>query len=204
MTVYLVDDDADVLRSLELLVRSVGLPAQTFASARDFLAACPEDGSGCLVSDIRMPGMSGLDLQQALRERGNPIPVIFITGHGDVSMAVRAMRAGALDFIEKPFRDQDLLDRINQALTLSAERHAERSACAALKAAFATLTPREREVMERIVQGQANKVIAIELGLSERTVELHRARVMSKTGAHSLAELVSLVSRAQVLGLSWK
>lgn len=194
--VYIVDDDAAVRQSLALLVRSVGLQADVFESATTFLAAYTPEMSGCLVADIRMPGMSGLDLQQALNDRNSQLPIMFITGHGDVSMAVRAMRAGALDFIEKPFRDQNLLDRINQALVLNTTRRAAQAEVAEVRAQLAALTPREREVMARIVQGQANKVIAIELGLSERTVEIHRAKVMAKTGAHSLAELVSLVSKA--------
>lgn len=193
--VYIVDDDAAVRQSLALLVRSVGLQAESFESGSAFLAAYDPEMSGCLVVDIRMPGLSGLDLQQALKERDCQLPIVFITGHADVAMAVRAMRAGALDFIEKPFRDQELLDRINQALALDETRRAARAEVATIRAQLAGLTPREREVMERIVQGQANKVIAIQLGLSERTVEIHRAKVMAKTGVHSLAELVSLVAR---------
>lgn len=193
--VYIVDDDAAVRQSLALLVRSVGLQAESFESGSAFLAAYDPEMSGCLVVDIRMPGLSGLDLQQALKERDCQLPIVFITGHADVAMAVRAMRAGALDFIEKPFRDQELLDRINQALALDETRRAARAEVATIRAQLAGLTPREREVMERIVQGQANKVIAIQLGLSERTVEIHRAKVMAKTGVRSLAELVSLVAR---------
>ncbi|MEN9726745.1 MAG: hypothetical protein RL434_1111 [Pseudomonadota bacterium] len=196
-TVYVIDDDAAVRDSLALLVRSVGLESRTFASATEFLGAFDSGMDGCLVVDIRMPGMSGLDLQQALNERGCRLPLLFITGHGDVAMAVRAMRAGALDFIEKPFRDQELLDRINQALTLSAQQRSTLAEVAEIRARIATLTPREREIMDRIVAGQANKVIAVELGLSERTVEIHRAKVMSKTRVHSLAELVTLVARAR-------
>ncbi len=195
--VYVIDDDAAVRDSLALLVRSVGLESRTFASATEFLCAFDSGMDGCLVVDIRMPGMSGLDLQQALNDRGCRLPLLFITGHGDVAMAVRAMRAGALDFIEKPFRDQELLDRINQALTLSAQQRSTLAEVAEIRARIATLTPREREIMDRIVAGQANKVIAVELGLSERTVEIHRAKVMSKTRVHSLAELVTLATRAR-------
>ncbi len=196
-TVYIIDDDEAVRDSLALLVRSVGLESRTFASATEFLSAFDPGMGGCLVVDIRMPGMSGLDLQQALNDRGCRIPLLFITGHGDVAMAVRAMRAGALDFIEKPFRDQDLLDRINQALALSAQQRSALAEAAGIRARVAALTPREREIMDRIVAGQANKVIAVELGLSERTVEIHRAKVMSKTQSRSLAELVTLATRAR-------
>ncbi|MGE0334936.1 MAG: response regulator transcription factor [Gammaproteobacteria bacterium] len=196
-SVYIVDDDAAVRQSLQLLARSVGLAAEAYESGTAFLAAYHPGMAGCLIADIRMPGLSGLELQQALKERGCGLPIVFITGHADVAMAVRAMRAGALDFIEKPFRDQELLDRINQALQLDAAGRAARAEVEAIRAQLAALTPREREVMERIVQGQANKVIAIDLGLSERTVEIHRAKVMAKTGANSLAELVSLVAKAR-------
>jgi FixJ family two-component response regulator len=196
-TVYVIDDDAAVRESLALLVRSVGLESRTFVSAADFLAAFDAAMDGCLVVDIRMPGMSGLDLQQVLNERGCHLPLLFITGHGDVAMAVRAMRAGALDFIEKPFRDQELLDRINQALALSARQRSAFAQVEEVRARLSTLTTREREIMDRIVTGQANKVIAMDLGLSERTVEIHRAKVMTKTQVHSLAELVTLITRAR-------
>jgi len=195
--VYIVDDDTAVRESLVLLVRSVGLQAESFESGTAFLAAYTPDFSGCLITDIRMPGLSGLELQQALKARDCELPIVFITGHADVTMAVRAMRAGALDFIEKPFRDQDLLDRIHQAMALNETSRVARAEIDIIRANLANLTPREREIMARIVQGQANKVIAIELGLSERTVEIHRARVMAKTGAHSLAELVSLVAKSR-------
>ncbi len=196
--VYVIDDDADVRQSLALLGRSVGLKVETYHSAAAFLEVLSPNCEGCLVLDIRMPGMSGLDLQQVLNEGQCRLPIIFITGHGDVAMAVRAMRAGAFDFIEKPFRDQDLLDRINQALIKNTALRAEDAELARTRAQLETLTPREREVMTRIVQGQANKVIAIELGLSERTVEIHRAKVMAKMEVHSLAELVSRVEKARV------
>ena len=192
---YVVDDDEGVRKSLTLLLRSVGITAVCYESGQDFLQDFQPSIVGCLLVDIRMPGMSGLDLQQSLSNRHSILPVIFITGHGDVAMAVRAMRAGAFDFIEKPFRDQDLLDRINQALAHNEARHAEISALAAFSQRLSLLTAREREIMDRIVRGQANKVIAIELGLSERTVEIHRAKVMLKIQVHSLAELVALVTR---------
>jgi len=194
-TVFIVDDDGAVRHSLALLVKSMALRAETFESARAFLDEYDPGRPGCLVLDIRMPLMSGLELQQVLAERSIAIPIIFITGHGDVSMAVHAMRAGAVDFVEKPFKDQDLLDRINQALTLDRQRRAAADQLDSIRVRFASLTPRELEVMQRIVQGQANKVIALELGVSERTVEIHRAKVMSKTGAKSLAELVAMATR---------
>lgn len=194
-TVFVVDDDQAVRMALSLLIRSMGLAVETFESASAFLGTCDPERSGCLVLDIRMPGMSGLEMQEELNRRAIGLPVIFITGHGDVAMAVRAMKSGAVDFIEKPFNDQQLLDRVNKALDLDRNARAARAEHATLAARIELLSPREREVMERIVAGQANKVIAIELGLSERTVEIHRAKVMTKTGARSLAELVTMVNR---------
>lgn len=194
-TVFVVDDDVAVRQSLSLLIRSMGLSVESFESAQAFLSSCDPERSGCLVLDIRMPGMSGLEMQEELHRRTIDLPVIFITGHGDVAMAVRAMKLGAVDFIEKPFNDQQLLDRINQALEVDRAARAARAERATLASRIELLSPREREVMDRIVAGQANKVIAIELGLSERTVEIHRAKVMTKTGARSLAELVTMVNR---------
>jgi len=193
--VYVVDDDAAVRNSLVLLLKSVSLAATTFDSARQFLEGVPADATGCLVLDIRMPGMSGIELQQQMKQRGYTLPIIFITGHGDVSMAVNAMREGALDFIEKPFRDQELLDRIFQGLEKDRERRRAVDETGHIRERFTALSPREHEVMLRIARGQANKVIAIELGLSERTVEIHRAKVMHKTGARSLAELVGMAAK---------
>ena len=194
-TVFVVDDDVAVRQSFSLLIRSMGLSVEAFESAQTFLSSCDPERSGCLVLDIRMPGMSGLEMQEELHRRSIDLPVIFITGHGDVAMAVRAMKLGAVDFIEKPFNDQQLLDRINQALEVDRAARAARAERATLASRIELLSPREREVMDRIVAGQANKVIAIELGLSERTVEIHRAKVMTKTGARSLAELVTMVNR---------
>lgn len=196
--VYIVDDDTAVRQSLGALVESIGLRAALFASAAELLAAISSTSPGCLVLDIRMPGMSGMELQRELTTRDIKNPIIFITGHGDVAMAVQAMRAGAHDFIEKPFREQILLDCIHAALTKDRARRETSGDLTAFRDRVESLTPREREVMTRIVNGQANKVIAIELGLSERTVEIHRAKVMTKTCTHSLAELVSLVARASV------
>jgi two-component system, LuxR family, response regulator FixJ len=196
--VYLVDDDEAIRDSLGLLLRSVGLDCEVYASALEFLGAYDPSRHCCLVADIRMPGLSGLELQQRLNEQRADVPVIFITGHGDVPMAVNAMKSGASDFIQKPFRDQDLIDRIHKALAKDRERRASRAEEDAIRERLATLTPRETEVMRRVVRGQANKVIALDLGVSQRTVELHRARVMRKLKMRSLAELVSTVGK--VLG----
>ena len=194
--VYVVDDDAAVCDSLRMLLRSVGLRPETFQSAQEFLDGFDPESHACLVADIRMPGMSGLDLQDELAKRDVRIPIVFITGHGDVPMAVRAMKAGALDFIQKPFRDQDLLDRVNQALSVDSERLQSDEEQSCLESMLGTLTAREREVMQRVVDGDANKVIAMDLGVSQRTVEIHRARVMEKMGARSLAQLVRMASKA--------
>jgi two-component system, LuxR family, response regulator FixJ len=193
--VYVVDDDEAVRDSLGMLLKSVGLSCEEYASAADFLDAYDPGRHSCLVADIRMPGLSGLELQQRLNERHAEIPVIFITGHGDVPMAVNAMKAGAVDFIQKPFRDQDLIDRIHTALAQDRERRSEREELRLIRKRLETLTPRETEVMDRVVRGQANKVIALDLGVSQRTVELHRARVMRKLGMRSLADLVRVVGK---------
>jgi len=195
--VYVVDDDAAVRDSLTLLLRAVGLTGQAFSSAAEFLQNYDPEQHGCLVADIRMPGMSGLDLQDELIRLGAHIPLIFITGHGDVPMAVDAMKSGALDFIEKPFRDQDLLDRVNQAISWDKERRTRNLETLAIRERLASLTPRETEVMERVVQGQANKVIAMDLGVSQRTIEIHRARVMEKMEVRSVAKLVHAVEAAK-------
>lgn len=192
-TIFIVDDDAAVRDALKLLLRSVGQAVETYASAQEFLDVYSEDRPGCLVLDIRMPGMSGLELQQKLNERHSILPIIFITGHGDVPMAVEAMQAGAVDFIQKPFRDQDLIDRINQALEKDANNRAALGERNDIRKRLETLTPREREVLELVVHGKANKVIAGDLKLSQRTVEIHRARVMEKMQASSLAHLVRMV-----------
>jgi FixJ family two-component response regulator len=193
--VYVIDDDEAVRDSLAMLLESIDLAHEVHASALDFLDAYDSDRHACVVTDIRMPGMSGLDLQQRLLEDQVDVPIIFITGHGDVPMAVTAMKRGAADFIQKPFRDQDLIDRIYKALKQEKERRDARLEERALRARLKTLTPRETEVMERVIKGQANKVIAMDLGVSQRTVELHRARVMHKLRMRSVAELVRTVSR---------
>ena len=176
-TVYVVDDDEAVSSSLSWLLESIGLRVRTYRNALDFIAAMDADPWGCLVLDVRMPGMSGLELQQRLRDRDVGLPVIFITGHGGVANAVKAIKAGAFDFLEKPFDDQTLLDRVQQAIGVNSETRRCRSARAALLDRYASLTPREREVMELVVEGRPNKVIAQVLGLSSKTVEAHRAPV---------------------------
>ena len=195
-TVFVVDDDEAVRTSLRLLLKSVGLPVETFASAQEFLDQFDPDRAGCLGLDIRMPGMSGLELQQHLNDRHSIMPIVFITGHGDVPMAVEAMQAGAVDFIQKPFRDQDLIDRINRALEKDREMRSELRERDEIRRRMSQLTPREREVLELVTQGKANKVIAGDLNVSQRTVEIHRARVMEKMGANSLAHLVRMVIEA--------
>ncbi|MDE2251783.1 MAG: response regulator transcription factor [Gammaproteobacteria bacterium] len=191
--VFIVDDDEAVRSSVRFLIRSVGLQAQVYPSAQEFLAVYDPRHPGCLLLDVRMPGMSGLELQQELNRRGATIPVVFISGHGDVPMAVEAMQQGAFDFLQKPFRDQDLLDRVQRALARDAESRARLAARAEIASRLATLTPRESEVLQLITRGKANKVVGAELGVSQRTVEIHRAHVMEKMNASSLAELVRMV-----------
>jgi FixJ family two-component response regulator len=192
-TVYVVDDDQAVCNSLRMLLKSVGLTTQTMSSATEFLSVYQPGHPGCLVLDVRMPGMSGLELQQELNVRGATIPVIFVTGHGDVPMAVEAMQHGAFDFLQKPFRDQELIDRIQRALARDASTHAALKEHERIRERLQSLTPREREVLTLMTEGKPNKVMAHELGVSQRTVEIHRARVMEKSGASSLAQLVRMV-----------
>jgi two-component system, LuxR family, response regulator FixJ len=199
-TVFVVDDDDAVRGSLRLLLKSVGLAAQPFGSAQDFLEHYSPDQPGCLVLDVRMPGMSGLELQQQLNVRGAVIPVIFITGHGDVPMAVEAMQHGAFDFLQKPFRDQDLIDRIQRALEKDRGYRQELRKREQIRERRDSLTPREQEVLELVTSGKANKVMAADLGVSQRTVEIHRARVMEKMGAASLAQLVRMVIDLRSVG----
>ena len=193
--VYLVDDDEAVRDALGMLFKSIGIEHEAFGSALDFLQHYDTRRQSCLVADIRMPGLSGLELQQRLNEQRSEIPIIFITGHGDVPMAVTAMKSGAVDFLQKPFRDQDLIDRIQKALDRDGEARKGRAEREEIRARLTLLTPREREVMERVARGQANKVIAMDLGVSQRTVELHRARVMKKLRLRSVAELVHAIER---------
>jgi two-component system, LuxR family, response regulator FixJ len=192
--VYVVDDEASIRDSMAMLLRSVGLASRCFPDAKSFLAAYEARPDVCLVADVRMPGMSGIELQETLRSRGAQLPIIIITGHGDIAMAVRAMKAGAADFIEKPFHDQTLLDAVHRALARSADPGMEVAALDAdeLAKRLATLTPREREVMALVVEGRPNKTVATRLGLSTRTVEVHRAKAMEKMQAASLADLVRM------------
>ena len=190
--IYVVDDDDGMRRALDTLLSTVGYKTAVYSRPTEFLANFKADAPGCLVLDIRMPDMSGLEVQQQLNRMGSMMPVLFITGHGDVPMAVQAMKEGAFEFIQKPFRDQDLLDRINHALKQDAENRSTVARRAEVQHRLQTLTPRERQVMDMVVDGAANKVIAIDLNLSERTVEIHRAKVMEKMGARSVAHLVKL------------
>jgi two-component system response regulator FixJ len=192
-TVYIVDDDDAIRSALRLLLKSVGLAAATVPSAQEFLATYDPQQPGCLILDVRMPGMSGLELQQQLNLRGAIIPVIFITGHGDVPMAVEAMQQGAFDFLQKPFRDQDLIERIQRALAKDQTGRTELRERTRIKERLESLTAREREVLELVTNGKPNKIMAADLGVSQRTVEIHRARVMEKMGAASLAQLVRMV-----------
>ena len=191
-TIFVVDDDDSMRQAVALLLRTVGYNPLVFARPSDFLSKFDPNIHGCLVLDIRMPEMSGLEVQQQLNRSGAILPVIFITGHGDIPMAVQAMKDGAFDFLTKPFRDQDLLDNINNALKQDGENRAAIEKHADLRRRAESLTPREREVLDLVVEGKANKVVAIDLGLSERTIEIHRANVMEKMGARSVAHLVKM------------
>ena len=194
-TVFVVDDDDAVRRAVDLLLESVGLNSSTYASAEAFLADYDPASPGCLVLDVRMPGTSGLALQEILVSRGVEIPIIFITGHGDVATAVRAMKAHAFDFLEKPFNDQELLDRIHEAILHDARNRGERASSAEIAQRMAKLTRREGQIMAMVVEGKSGKVIASALDISEKTVQTHRARVMEKMRASSVAELVRMTAR---------
>jgi RNA polymerase sigma factor (sigma-70 family) len=193
--VFIIDDDASVRKSLERLVRSVGLQGRTFASAPEFLQCVPPDGPSCLVLDVRMPEVSGLALQETLAATGHSIPIIFITGHGDISMSVRAMKAGAVDFLPKPFNDQDLLDSVQEAIARDRQAREERAVLQAIQQRVALLTPREHDVLALVIAGLLNKQIAAELGMSEKTVKAHRAQVMQKMQVSSVVQLVLLAEK---------
>ena len=197
--VFVVDDDAPMRESLKNLLRSVGLRVEAFASAQEFLRSPRPDVPGCLVLDVRLPGLSGLDLQQQLAEGDRDMPIIFITGHGDIPMTVQAMKAGAVEFLTKPFRDQDLLDAVHQALARDRHARAQRAEMPALRRRFDTLTPRQRDVLARMVAGLLNKQIAGELGTSEATVKTHRKQVMAKMRAESLADLIRIADQLGLL-----
>ena len=193
--VYVIDDDASFRRAVSRLLRSAGLAVETLASARKFLERPAADRPSCLVLDVRMPGPSGMDLQAALQESGRDIPIVFMTGHGDVSTSVRAMKGGAVDFLEKPFRAPELLACVQRGLALSRQSRAERAERAAIERRFATLTSRERDVLRLVVTGMLNKQIAGELGIAEKTVKIHRGHVTQKMEAGSVAELVRMVQK---------
>jgi RNA polymerase sigma factor (sigma-70 family) len=190
--VHVVDDEAEVCSAVALLLRSVGLPSRTYPSAQAFLDGYRPGAPGCIVLDVRLPGMSGLELQERLQQSGITLPVIVMTGHGDIQMAVRAMRAGALDFVEKPFNDQTLLDRVHEGVARSMQSHDADGERAQVQSRYETLTEREREILRHVVDGRPNKRIADELGLSTRTVESHRARIIEKMQAASLSHLVRM------------
>jgi FixJ family two-component response regulator len=194
-TIFIVDDDPSVRESTKLMLEGVGFKVKTFVSAQDFLNAKLQDGLGCLILDVRMPGISGIDLQEKLLSAKTPLPVIFITGHGTVPMSVRAMKAGAVDFLQKPFEEQDLLDAINRAITQQREKKSEKDEADKLQQRIKALTSREYEVFSLLVTGMANKEIAYKLGTSERTVKFHRANIMEKMNARSLADLVRFAEK---------
>ena len=194
-TVFVVDDDASVRNALKRLIRSIGIEVKTFDSAQAFLKHGSHDGPACLVLDIRMPGMSGVELQEQLTRAGLGMPIIFITGHGNIPMSVKAMKAGAVDFLEKPFEDQKLIDAINIAIKKNKKFKTEQAQIKDLQQRVDSLTPREHEVFILVVSGMLNKQIAFDLGMSEKTVKVHRARVMQKMKAKSLADLVRMAEK---------
>ena len=199
MTVFLVDDDASVRRALARLIKAAGHRVESFASAREFLDSdAHKDGPSCLVLDLQMPGLSGLDLQRELQALDTNLPIIFVTGHGDIPTSVRAMKAGAVDFLQKPVKDKDLLKAIEQSLARAASDQSEREEVVRIRKRLEQLTPREREVMALVVTGMLNKQIAFKLGTVEKTIKVHRARVMDKMRVHSVAELVRVAERVGI------
>lgn len=194
-TIFVIDDDPSVRQSLESLIKSVGWRVRTYGSAQEFLGSGHLDAPGCIILDVRLPGLSGLDLQQALLRAKSHLPVIFITGHGDIPMSVQAMKAGAVEFLPKPFREQDLLDALKLALDRDRTTRQQRAELAALRARYDSVTPREQQVMGLLVTGLLNKEIAATLGVSEVTIKVHRSQIMQKMQADSLANLVRMAER---------
>ena len=197
-TVFIVDDDAAVLKGLSRLLRSAGLAVETFSSSQDFLNHYVPNTPGCLVLDVAMPGLNGLELQKALPTKGDVVPIVFLTGHGDIPMSVQAMKRGAVDFLTKPVNGDDLLQAVRAALEKDRVARQARAEVDEIQQRLATLTPREREVLEHVISGQLNKQTAVDLGTVEKTIKVHRARVMEKMKAHSVAELVRLAEKAGV------
>jgi FixJ family two-component response regulator len=198
-TVLVVDDDPDLRQSVGRLLRSLGLDAQLFASITDFLKSNPPDGPSCLVLDVRLPGQSGLDLQRELAAAKRELPIIFITGHGDIPMTVQAMKGGAIEFLTKPFRDQDLLDAIQLGLSRDRVRRENEKALATLTGRFASLSPRERDIMIQVARGRLSKQIAGDIGIAEATVKVHRSRAMRKMNARSLPELGRMADKLKLV-----
>ena len=199
LTVLIIDDDVELRNSLGRLLRSVGLDARLFASISDFLASDPADGPTCLVLDVRLPGQSGLDFQRELAAANRELPIIFITGHGDIPMSVQAMKGGAIEFLTKPFRDQDLLDAIQLGLARDRDRRENDKALGALRERFGSLSPREREIMIQVAWGRLSKQIAGDIGIAEATVKVHRSRAMRKMNARSLPELGRMADKLKLV-----